>query len=455
MTKENGWPECSGVHNAPVSPLSAKDAAFFYPWVHGSPSSTDQHLVYAFAWPENGGSPVDAVRDQFARRYHLAPFFHRRLERVPGDLGHPLVRVDPTFDPARVIGRRVDSWRDALSAVGDIVRVPLDVRYHLWEVTVLDGFTDGPEGATMLVVVHASHSLCAGFGLSLSVQTVLFDADVPTPDLPDPDVRSPRRAALRGVARIPADAARSARSALAFRRHGDVDPPRTTSPLVFTAVPGRDRAVEILAVDATGVTDPLSKTLAAISSSMAEHARDHGDVQAAASLGAYVTLVLPPSIPWSSTNRFVSAAIPFHADVEDTVDRARAIRASVSETRKRMFTPEYLARYEVVEHLPPAVVSRLIRRGVRRPHADGPVGGHTVVSTAVRPATALGGLGPAYRFSTGFPMLTPGIVLTHSVAVIGDHVTIGLLTDPKVLPDFAGYCARLHDAVRRDVGHIH
>ncbi|MBY6348708.1 wax ester/triacylglycerol synthase domain-containing protein [Rhodococcoides corynebacterioides] len=167
-----------------MSPLSAKDAAFFYPWVHGSPSSTDQHLVYAFAWAENGGSPVDAVRDKFARRYHLAPFFHRRLERVPGDLGHPLVRVDPTFDPARVVGRRVDSWRDALSAVGDIVRVPLDVHRHLWEVTVLDGFTDGPEGTTMLVVVHASHSLCAGFGLSLSVQTVLLTATCRFPTSP-------------------------------------------------------------------------------------------------------------------------------------------------------------------------------------------------------------------------------------------------------------------------------
>ncbi|WP_169818414.1 wax ester/triacylglycerol synthase domain-containing protein [Rhodococcoides corynebacterioides] len=438
-----------------MSPLSAKDAAFFYPWFHGSPSSTDQHLVYAFAWPENGGSRTDAVRDQFARRYHLAPFFHRRLERVPGDLGHPLVRVDPTFDPARVVGRRVDSWRDALSAVGDIVRVPLDVRRHLWEVTVLDGFTDGPEGTTMLVVVHASHSLCAGFGLSLSVQTVLFDGDLPVPDLPDPDVRSRRRAALRGLARIPADVARSARAAIAFRRHGDVDPPRTTTPLIYTAVPHRDRAVEILAVDGAGVADPLSRTLSAISSAMADHAHVHGDANARAALAAYVTLVLPPSIPWSSTNRFVSAAIPFHADVEDTVERARAIRASVSETRKRMFTPEYLARYEVVEELPPAVVSRLIRRGVRRPQADGPVGGHTVVSSAVRPATALGGIGHAYRFSTGFPMLTPGIVLTHSVAVIGEHVTIGVLADPGVLPDFAGYVARLRDAVRRDVGHIH
>ncbi|MGN7133334.1 wax ester/triacylglycerol synthase domain-containing protein [Rhodococcoides corynebacterioides] len=438
-----------------MSPLSAKDAAFFYPWVHGSPSSTDQHLVYAFAWPENGVSPADAVRDQFARRYHLAPFFHRRLERVPGDLGHPLVRVDPTFDPARVVGRRVDSWRDALSAVGDIVRVPLDVRRHLWEVTVLDGFTDGPEGTTMLVVVHASHSLCAGFGLSLSVQTVLFDGDLPVPDLPDPDVRSRRRAALRGLARIPADVARSARAAIAFRRHGDVDPPRTTTPLIYTAVPHRDRAVEILAVDGVAVADPLSRTLSAISSAMADHAHVHGDADARAALAAYVTLVLPPSIPWSSTNRFVSAAIPFHADVEDTVERARAIRASVSETRKRMFTPEYLARYEVVEELPPAVVSRLIRRGVRRPQADGPVGGHTVVSSAVRPATALGGIGHAYRFSTGFPMLTPGIVLTHSVAVIGEHVTIGVLADPGVLPDFAGYVARLRDAVRRDVGHIH
>ncbi len=455
MTKENRWPDCSGVHNASVSPLSAKDAAFFYPWFHGSPSSTDQHLVYAFAWPENGGSRTDAVRDQFARRYHLAPFFHRRLERVPGDLGHPLVRVDPTFDPARVVGRRVDSWRDALSAVGDIVRVPLDVRRHLWEVTVLDGFTDGPEGTTMLVVVHASHSLCAGFGLSLSVQTVLFDGDLPVPDLPDPDVRSRRRAALRGLARIPADVARSARAAIAFRRHGDVDPPRTTTPLIYTAVPHRDRAVEILAVDGAGVADPLSRTLSAISSAMADHAHVHGDANARAALAAYVTLVLPPSIPWSSTNRFVSAAIPFHADVEDTVERARAIRASVSETRKRMFTPEYLARYEVVEELPPAVVSRLIRRGVRRPQADGPVGGHTVVSSAVRPATALGGIGHAYRFSTGFPMLTPGIVLTHSVAVIGEHVTIGVLADPGVLPDFAGYVARLRDAVRRDVGHIH
>ncbi|MFW0871687.1 wax ester/triacylglycerol synthase domain-containing protein [Rhodococcoides corynebacterioides] len=438
-----------------MSPLSAKDAAFFYPWFHGSPSSTDQHLVYAFAWPENGGSRADAVRDQFARRYHLAPFFHRRLERVPGDLGHPLVRVDPTFDPARVVGRRVDSWRDALSAVGDIVRVPLDVRRHLWEVTVLDGFTDGPEGTTMLVVVHASHSLCAGFGLSLSVQTVLFDGDLPVPDLPDPDVRSRRRAALRGLARIPADVARSARAAIAFRRHGDVDPPRTTTPLIYTAVPHRDRAVEILAVDGAGMADPLSRTLSAISSAMADHAHVHGDADARAALAAYVTLVLPPSIPWSSTNRFVSAAIPFHADVEDTVERARAIRASVSETRKRMFTPEYLARYEVVEELPPAVVSRLIRRGVRRPQADGPVGGHTVVSSAVRPATALGGIGHAYRFSTGFPMLTPGIVLTHSVAVIGEHVTIGVLADPGVLPDFAGYVARLRDAVRRDVGHIH
>ncbi len=288
--------------------------------------------------------------------------------------------------------------------------------------------------------------------------TVLFDADLPAPDLPDPDVRTRRRAALRGVARMPMDAARSVRSVLAFRRHGDVDPPVSAAPLVFTAVPGRDRAVEIVTVDAAGVADPLSTTLAAISSAMADHAREHGDTDAAASLGAYVTLVLPPSIPWSSTNRFVSAAIPFHADVANTTERARAIRVSVSETRKKMFTPEYLARYEVVEHLPPVVVSRLVRRGVRRPASTGPIGGHTVISTAVRPAAALGGLGGlgrAYRFSTGFPMLTPGIVLTHSVLVVGDHITIGLLTDPNVLPDFAGYCARLRETVRRDVGHTH
>lgn len=429
--------------------MSAKDAAFFYPRAHGLPSSTDQHLVYAFERPRSDEDPADTIRILFAQRYAQTPLLHRTVTRVRGDLSHPAIGRDPVFDPGRVLSRTVSTWADALVVLSDIVRVPLDPEQQMWQVHVLWGVADGPAGADTLVVVHASHALGAGFMLSLAIQSVLFDSDVPMPQLSPPDTDSPSRMARRGAARLPADLLRSARTAWRLRRTTNPSPDheRPPTPLLYNAQPSDQRVVRILTFDTQGEPLVVPRVLAAISEAMADHAEQNGDHDVRESLAAYLTLVLPPGVEWSSSNRFVSTSIPLYAHIRDTDELALSLRAAVSRARTVAFAPKNLARYELVEALPPVVVSRLVRRSVRRPGGGGAIGGHTVISTAVRAAPEPRGIGAAFRFSTGFPMLSPRIALTHSVAVIGDRVTIGLLTDPTVLPDIDGYCRRLTRAV--------
>ena len=129
--------------------LSGLDAGFLY---METPTQHLHTMKVALVDPSSspGGYSFERVHDVLSRHLRDLPAFRRRLVRVPANLHHPLWVDDDDFDLSRhlrLVRAPAPGDRSALDAVAsEAASVPLDRRYPLWEIWVVEGLADGEVG---------------------------------------------------------------------------------------------------------------------------------------------------------------------------------------------------------------------------------------------------------------------------------------------------------------------
>lgn len=172
--------------------MSGLDASFLYfetPNMH-------MHVVGVIVFdpstsPE--GYSFERVKEMMRSRLHLVPPFRRKLAPVPLNLHHPIWVEDESFDldyHVRRIGCPAPgSYRELSELVGDIASRPLDRSRPLWEMYVIEGLLDG-HIASVAKMHHCTIDGVSGANLMVH----LFDvaADAPDPDPPEEEWRPER-----------------------------------------------------------------------------------------------------------------------------------------------------------------------------------------------------------------------------------------------------------------------
>lgn len=211
---------------------------------------------------DGGRIRIEDARRHVEARLQRLPRFRRRVAEVPLGLGRPTWVDDPDFDIARHV-RLVElpagaDDQDLLDLCARLYAVPLDRAHPLWDLTLVDGLTDGRIG----IVERVHHALVDGVG-GVELAAAIFDLEPgDEPDRPDRTVRpeptpsAPRRlvdavveqaldplgfaGSVVGAVRSPRETVEQLGSAAAAVR--DLlgpKPPRTP----FNRAPGRRRAL--------------------------------------------------------------------------------------------------------------------------------------------------------------------------------------------------------------------
>ena len=126
------------------------------------------------------GLPLDAslVRDVISERLHLLPTFRWRLAQVPLSLDYPYWVDDGTFDIEYHVRELAlpspGDQRQLAEQVARIIGRQLDRARPLWEVYVIHGLEDGPEGGTVAVLTKMHHAAVDGVS-GAEVMSILLD----------------------------------------------------------------------------------------------------------------------------------------------------------------------------------------------------------------------------------------------------------------------------------------
>jgi len=414
-----------------LSPLEA----IFLDWEDSS-ESNHMNVDWAMVFdplPDGGVPSIESFRQRILERLHLLPRFQERLSTARvGHLSRPSWVPDTSFD----IARHVDAdtlpapggERELLAWLAAFASRRLDRRHPVWQLTLLDGLSEGRWG----VVFKVHHCMMDGAGGAIASVALLVDADLP-PSTQKSSFQRASRASL--TRRKKARRALSATRTLARMLARQPDPATGTS-LDVPIGPNRHLAF----VDA-----PIGQ-LAAIKN---KHGGTINDVVLAATAGglrtllqsrgeqplpAHLRVMVPVNMRTGQEERAITVnvslfnvSIPLaHADPVVRYKKTVAV-TKLMKQRRQAATDQRLVDLAAV--IPPALQRMMM-------HWAHPLGHFDVMVTNVPgPGGELTVLGaPLLRV---LPIVPPtmGHALNVGVFSYADSVTFGVNADPVAVPD--------------------
>lgn len=456
-----------------VQRLSGLDAAFL---ALETPEAHMQILGIAVLDPSSAphGFSHARVRELFEARLHLVPPFRRRVVEVPLGLNNPVWIEDPDFDLDYHLRRAAlpdPGGADELTAfVADIASRPLDRAKPLWEAYVVEGLEDGQYA----FVAKLHHSLIDGVS-GIEILARLFDlaADAPlVPPEPVPDWHPdhvPNDFEMLGygafaLAKRPAEAVRAMVNlgqgvSRAVRRARDaalhVTLPLTAPRLSInrTITPHRIVAFSSVSLDdVKAVKNALGVTvndvvLAVASGALRSYLEARAELPDRPLVAAIPTSVRDSDTP-AFGNRVSSMFASLPVDVEDPVDRVRAVSLSMTGAKGVHEEVGGSTLEEWAEITAPIIFSRAIR-----------VYGRLRVAERIRPAVNLvvsnvpGPPVAIYFAGARLVALHPlgpifdDLGLNLTVMSYLDHVDFGFIACREVMPDADELAARVPEAM--------
>lgn len=462
-----------------VSRLDIIDAAFHYA---SGDTSRDQYALFAFDVGAHEPPTMDEITDFVCARAQLIPELSQRIEEVPGNLDFPRWVRDDAPKASRVIQmttardvsdrtrtdetrttrhREAKTWEDVHRAIEHLAERPVDATRAPWYVHVALDVTGVPhtDGVAVVVVFQVSHALVDGRGAS-RLARALFAPEPPaaSPTPPTPARRSLAPTAAAALAALPFRIVTARIAAWRSRRdyaraHGSTplqrDSPRPAIP--GNADPTSARVVHVIdCAPGLFASSGVSVTTLGLTAVGVATERFLGG-RAPETLNSLVPVAIPDDAPWSAVNRIVNGAVDLHVDIADIADRARAIRQSLSATRKAMLDPLLLRWIRAENRIPAPVFLAVRRRAARRTKPDHALPESVLTNvTAVsvdRGSSDLELCGARAVLAGGFPMLGPARSVTHGFYGLGDTVTVCVVACPDTFPDHERYAEILSQAV--------
>jgi diacylglycerol O-acyltransferase / wax synthase len=163
---------------AHFEPLVGLDTWFLYGERHEAPLHIGATYIFEGTTEVKGGRGALGLARTVEERLHLVPRYRQKLMWRPGNVGNPVWVDDPDFDLSFHIRRA------ALPSPGDnatlrdytarVFARPLDLDKPLWEMTIVEGLTEG----RVAVVSKVHHAMVDGIS-TVDLATLLLD---PTPE---------------------------------------------------------------------------------------------------------------------------------------------------------------------------------------------------------------------------------------------------------------------------------
>lgn len=398
------------------------------------------------------------LRTAVDRCTRLVPRLRQRVVSVPLAVAPPRWEVDPNFDldfHLRWVRAAGGSLRDVLDLAEPIAMQGFDRARPLWEVTVVEGLDDGRAA----VVLKLHHSITDGVGgIELAMHLFDLERDGGPTDLP----AAPSARATNPAERFVDALAHQRRRQLGIARRSVGTAAGALAAATGDVAGSARRAVEAAASVArflAPATRPLSDVMVERSLSVRFDALRFplADLKAAAKLvdgklnDAFVAAVagglrryhlrhgstvpalrmtMPINIRTAEAatggNRFTPARFPVPVDVEDPVERMRAVREVVRRQRAEpalaLTEPMAGALYRLPATLSTAVFGALLK-GVDFVTSNVPG-----IPVPIHLAGA--------RLEAQFPF-GPLIGAAANVVLLSylDEVQVGVNTDPAAVPD--------------------
>lgn len=439
----------------PSQRLSALDAAFF------NLERTGQLLHVAGVYTVEGALDFERLRDDLAARLHLVPRYTQRVVEVPFGVAHPTWEPDPHFSIRDHVIRHTlrppgdDAQLSKL--VSRLFAEPLHRSRPLWELHHIDGY----RGDRSVLFGKVHHCMVDGVS-GVHLLGLIFDASPrPAPAPPPPPAEPPpplpswtRRLAVavrdevvrgsalvRGVAdlvrhptRLVDEIGNAGEALSEMLRLVVAGTPRTP----FNGHVSTLRRVLWTTVDLNqvkGIKNRLGGTvndvvLAIIATALRGYLEEHGVQPDGMELRAMVPVNVRTAAERGALGNRVSMMVaPLPVGIHSPLERLRQVRTAMA-ALKASGQPKRMTRLlEAAELLPPAVQRPLAWLQLQA----APV--NTVCTNVPGPPVSLYAQGKRLETLVPIVPLAQGVGLAFAILSYADALTIGITTDPALVPD--------------------
>lgn len=335
--------------------LSGLDASFLY-----LESSTQLLHVCGVVMisPETMPEPYDfeTLKRGIAHRISSMPEFLRTLHTVPLHLDHPVWVIDEDFDIDRHVHRAAvpspGGPEELAELVGHLAGLPLDRSRPLWEMVVIEGLGDG-RIAVFTKMHHATVDGVSGANLisnlcSLEPEAPPLPAELPHHERVPSDVELAARAVVATATR-PLELAKLLVPTVGIvtnwigrGRAGKAMPAPFTAPRTSfngTITGHRSAAFadfdleDVKAVKAAAGATVNDVVLGLVGGALRRYLAERGELPSA-SLVAMVPVSVHGKSRRSGSNKVSGMFTKLHTDVEDPLERIRAIAATNADVKE-------------------------------------------------------------------------------------------------------------------------
>lgn len=442
--------------------LSGLDAGFLYLETPEQPMHVGSLTIYDPP-ADLAGPFADRVRAHLARRLHLAPLLHQRLEQMPLELGHPVwVEAGEVDLDWHVRGERLDrpgSLAQLEARVAELHAQTLDRTRPLWQFTVFDGLAGG-RVAMFARVHHAALDGAAGVQLAHAMMDL---GAVPRDVAPaharrarDPGKRKllgelfsnsvaqyaklakSMPDALRAVAGSARDVAAKLRHPLALRE--ELLAPKTR----FNAQIGSRRAFATLSLpleQAKAVGAACGATLndvllATVSGALVRYLKRHRDLPRRSLVAAVPFNLRGADATGGDGNQVTMLPTSLATDLREPGTRLAAIHAGMNRLKATTAGYRQLIPTDFPSLGAPWLFGGLTRLFERTRLADRiPLPANLVVSNVPGPPVPLYLAGARMRSYYPVSIVVHGLALNLTVHSYDGHLDIGIVACPDNVPD--------------------
>jgi diacylglycerol O-acyltransferase len=431
----------------------------------------------------------DEILSLFRRKISQLPMLRRRLLRVPFNLDYPYWVDYEAFDLDehffRVRLPEPGTWKQLMQTVARMHNKPLDSTLPLWDCYVIEGIDKAahlPAGS-FAVYMRLHHAFVDG-ATTMAIREVLFDRSPDAVTEEAQDARKSHEASndiqIPGASRLLGSACLN----LASRTYGaGRDFIGMTPALMRLAIKRARESIRELSSPLAGMSPPKSllnidrmttrrlvdaqrfefKEIRAMRS-LAKGATVNDVVLAIISGGLRRYLILRDDLPAQPLTSIVpinlrnheakgdqgnvvsSMTIPIHQEMEDPVERLKAIQAASSRAKEATAMEVNKRMMEIISSLPYPMLGIPLWAMVGRTDKVLAIPASTAVSNIPSYPEPRYMAGAEIMYLLGVGMLMPGVGTTHGFTVYNGNLIIGFICSPDVMTETETYMSCLEES---------
>ena len=449
--------------------LGILDAAF----INLEQTNTPQHVgglgIYDPSSAPGGFVRFKDVIAGFERRLGSMPLFRTRLVEVPGGIDRPYWVKDANFDVEfhlrHIALPEPGDWRQLCIQVARLHSRPLDMSRPLWEAYIIEGLDNIPNlpAGCFAVYTKMHHSLVDGAGGS-SFMAALHDL-VPDPDEDDEPDAEPRlvdvepataelltKASINsvkntlGLARGTLKTARDLGKYAIDIARNEIPAPDVSAPKTILNRPvGPHRVFDAAEFPLEGFKDIKNAAgvtindvaLGGVGGALKRYLEQKGELPEEGSLAAGLPLNMRTRRGLTDENNQVGSVFAsLHTDIEDPMERLKAIRQSTEEAKVSGEASPMVDTLALAGVFAPVFTKAMAGIWSRNELSRlVPVNISTVISNVPGPDFPLYCAGARMVDYYGLGLLTPGMGIFHLVFSYSGKITLSVLADRDIMPD--------------------